>query len=150
MIVNIHDLITKNNNESFVVFLKEQLISIHNQLEPTPMIDNNSFLDYIRMNKVFVYVDTKFNIKGCATLFYEKKLSNNGKYILHINDIIVDKKFRNLDIGKEIIERCKEETRDKNVLKSIIRCPVELRAFFTKFDFKSNSLIEMEYYSISQ
>ena len=38
MIVNIHDLITKNNNESFVVFLKEQLISIHNQLEPTPMI----------------------------------------------------------------------------------------------------------------
>ena len=85
------------------------------------MIDNNSFLDYIRMNKVFVYVDTKFNIKGCATLFYEKKLSNNGKYILHINDIIVDKKFRNLDIGKEIIERCKEETRDKNVLKSIIR-----------------------------
>ena len=31
MIVNIHDLITKNNN-SFVVFLKEQLISIHNQI----------------------------------------------------------------------------------------------------------------------
>ena len=77
----------------------------------------------------------KINIIGSGTIIYEPKLIHGGKYVGHIEDIIVNEKYRSLGIAKSILTELKKNANRKDCYKVILDCSEENRGFYEKNDF---------------
>jgi ribosomal protein S18 acetylase RimI-like enzyme len=147
MIVTLRSIIEKNTSESFLTYIKDQMIELYSQLTLCKNVNNSMFIEFVKYNNVFVYIDTKFRIKGTITVLYEKKLIRGGKDVAHIEDFVVDEKFRGLNIGSELLYHVMDEIKQHNVYKIILNCSQNMESFYTKFGF-SNKNMEMSYYLI--
>ena len=77
----------------------------------------------------------KINIIGSGTIIYEPKLIHGGKYVGHIEDIIVNEKYRSLGIAKSILTELKKIANRKDCYKVILDCSEENKSFYEKNDF---------------
>lgn len=82
-------------------------------------------------NFIYVYeLDNK--IIASVKLIIETKFIFNISYVAHIEDIIVDDKYRNLGIGKKLINKCIEESKKHNCYKIICGCSENNKSFYIK------------------
>lgn len=101
----------------------------------------NNFINNILNKYHNIYVLENENIIiGFGTLILENKLTHNGCKMGHIENIIIDEKYRNSGYGiqlvKELIEICKKE----KCYKIILNCDSYLEKFYKKNDFIKNKL----------
>ena len=76
---------------------------------------------------------------GMGTLLIEHKLIHNGSCVGHIEDIVVDGKYRNMKFGKKIIDELVNIAKEKQAYKVILNCNEEKIGFYQKCGFhKSN------------
>jgi len=79
------------------------------------------------------------HLVGIGTILIEHKLIHNCSCVGHIEDIAVDEKYRNLNIGKMLINNLVNIAKDKNAYKVILNCNQEKTGFYEKCGFhKSN------------
>lgn len=116
----------------------------------------NQFISQLNNNhKIYLLVDSSNNIIASGTLLIENKIIHNmgmsspldlrpsmsGK-VAHIEDIVVDSKFRGKGYGKMMIEYLIEKAKEHQVYKIILNCSDENIKFYEKcgFELKSNQM----------
>ena len=89
---------------------------------------------YDKNHYIFVYeIDAK--IVGMATIFIEQKFIHFGSCVGHIEDVVVASKYRNLNIGKKLIFKCIEISKERNCYKVILDCDKKHIGFYEKVGF---------------
>jgi GNAT superfamily N-acetyltransferase len=76
-------------------------------------------------------------IVGSGTIIYEPKIIHGGKSVGHIEDIIVDEKYRNIGIAKNILNMLLQLATN-TCYKVILDCKEELVDFYSKNGFNKN------------
>ena len=95
-------------------------------------------------HKIFIAKLDK-NIVGTITFILEQKIIHNGKSTLHIEDVVVCKKYRGLGIASKLLDFSKNFAEKNNCYKIILNCNDKLESFYKKNGFE-NKNIQMAYY----
>lgn len=84
-----------------------------------------------------VAVDTSNNeIVGVASVFYEPKMSHYGFCVGHIEDVVVDPKYRGRHIGGRLIEFIRYASKRIDCYKLSLNCKSSNIGFYQRFGFK--------------
>jgi len=119
---------------------KDQIIILLNQLTTSPSINNYHYyniITYLQNNfyhKIFVYEIDKKPV-GMITLLLEPKIIHKGKSVGHIEDLIIDKNYRNQNIAKKLINHVINIATYNNCYKIILDCNQNLIPFYEKNGF---------------
>jgi glucosamine-phosphate N-acetyltransferase len=94
--------------EYFTTKHKKQYIELLSQLTNSPIITDEEFINKVneisKIGTIIVcYIRNTDKIIGSGTIIYEPKIIHGGKSVGHIEDIIVDKNYRNKGIAKNIL-----------------------------------------------
>lgn len=137
--------IRKDDYDKHYLNLLEQLTTI----EPDKITkDNfNSFIDTLNNNhSIFVIEHQETNtIIGSATLLVENKIIHNMGIVCHIEDVVIDSKFRGENLGKRLIDELIRISKELNCYKIILDCARHNVKFYEKCGFKENG-IQMSLY----
>ena len=88
-----------------------------------------------------IYVATLSDkIVGTITLIIEPKIIHNGSSVGHIEDVVVNKDFRNKGIGKLLIDYVVEIARKAGCYKVILDCDENNVNFYQKSGFKTSGI----------
>ena len=121
------ELLKKNNYRDFLVLM--------NKFRKTYFTENDFIqtLENLKKSNNFIYI-YKLNNKiiGSIKLIIETKFIFNISNVAHIEDVIVDEKYRNLGIGKKLINKCMEESKKNNCYKIIAVCSEDNKQFYIK------------------
>lgn len=120
-----------------------------NQLTIVDDFSKDEFKNYLKdtkFKKTFMMIINN-NIVGTGSIIIEKKISRNFKSVSHIEDVVIDKKYRGKGYGKKLIEFFKEYSKKNNCYKIILNCELKNKIFYEKNDFVNKNL-EMSYYIV--
>lgn len=112
-------------------------------------ISFDQYKDYISSlsdDKHQIYILEHFGIIGTVTLFIEKKLIHNLRSVAHIEDVVIDDRFRNKGYGVLLITYIVELVKTSfDCYKIILDCDESNEKFYVKCGFKKKG-IEMALY----
>ena len=142
-------------NSSQVEEIIEQYIKLLSQLTEAPMLSKDEFMKNLLeiKNMGYIYLcyytntENKICIIGSGTIIFEPKIIRNGKYVGHIEDIVVDNNFRSMGISKKIIDQLIHLAKEKNCYKIILECKDNLCDFYEKNGFERHG-VQMSKYLI--
>jgi len=105
--------------------------------------------DEMLKNSKEIYVvrdKEKKNVVGTVSIFFEKKFSRKclGE-VAHIEDVVVDKNYRNSGLGKLLLDHCKKVCSGR-AYKIILNCSETNKKFYEKCGFDLKSLEMAIYY----
>ena len=80
-------------------------------------------------------------IIGTATLLIEQKFIHNGGKVGHIEDVATRAGYEGLGVGKKIIQRLIEISRDLQCYKIILDCDDKVIGFYEKLGFKKKAVM---------
>ena len=108
-------------------------------IEPEKINKNefNLFIDNLSENHMVKVIKNEDKIIATVTIFKELKILNNFKKVGHIEDVVVDKKFRGLGLGKKLIDIAKNECID--CYKITLYCKDHNIFFYEKCGFSKNA-----------
>ena len=124
-----------------------------NLLEQLTTINN---ITYDMFNKQFINIDTNENhyiiviedlqkkkIIGSGTLLIENKFIHNCKNVGHIEDIVINKQYRNNKLGGKLIKILVNIATKNNCYKVILNCSNNLITYYKKIGFgkEINSMV---------
>lgn len=129
-------------------------INLYKQLthiEPEKININEycEFLQYSNQKNTKIYVvvdDESKELMGCGTLIIEKKLIHNLGKVGHIEDVVVDTKFRGKNIGKKLIEFLLTISKDENCYKVILDCVSDKIGFYEKCGLEQKGFQMVKYF----
>ena len=81
------------------------------------------------------YIKYNDNIAGMGTLFIEDKIIHNFGKVGHIEDIVIDKQYRKLGLGKKLILFLKNKANENKCYKVILNCDNHKIPFYIKCGF---------------
>ncbi|ADO67426.1 putative N-acetyltransferase [Cafeteria roenbergensis virus] len=84
-------------------------------------------------------------IVGSITFILEQKIIHNGKFVLHIEDLIVSKEVRGCGIASKLLDYSKNYAKNNNCYKIILDCDNKIKNFYKKNNFKEKN-IQMSLY----
>ena len=146
MIISLKELLTENiQNTAFVSFIKEQMIDLYGELTEISDIKNNIFLQIVQYNPIFIEIDERSVIRGTISLVLEQKMYRGGKFVCHIEDLVVHKGYRNLGIASKLISHARDFAKAQGCYKVILNCKHELVPFYEKSGFLQKN-VEMSMY----
>lgn len=121
-------------------------LSPANDINPTEYRD---FLNFITLHPetyyIVVIVDAESQtIVGTGTLLIEFKLIHHLGKVGHIEDIVIDDKYRGNGFGKMLIEHLKKRAEEMLCYKVILNCNEDKVGFYTKCGFIKKG-VEMRY-----
>ena len=95
-------------------------------------------LKIIRSNPFHKIIIAKYkgNIIGSITLLIEPKFIHDLSYVAHIEDVVVHSECRGVGIGKHMIMKAVEVSKEYGCYKVILDCSDECVDFYNKCGFK--------------
>ena len=121
--------------------INEDYISLMSQLSNTLSTDINKLKTFFKNNiennnNIIQYIFRKNNENvGLITIIIEPKFIHDCSFVGHIEDVIIDKKFRGYGYGKKLIEFAINECKIKNCYKVILDCNKKNINFYKKTGF---------------
>ena len=112
------------------------------QLTDSPKISFEMFQEIVGKIKENIYVMEDIEaqkIIASGTLFIEQKLIRNGGKVGHMEDIVVDKNYRNQKLGKKIVSFLIEEAKKRNCYKIIGDCSDYVLSFYNQLGFEKKA-----------
>ncbi len=104
------------------------------------------FIDTLNDNhQIYVIIDKLNNIIGTGTLLIEHKIIHNLGKVGHIEDIVIDEKYRHQQPGTRLIGFLKQKAMEHGCYKAILNCKEEAIGFYEKNGFY-NTNIQMACY----
>jgi glucosamine-phosphate N-acetyltransferase len=129
--------------------MKYNNLSRKHYLQYKTLIDSNIteefFCDFIDnvLNKdhiIIILEDDDENMVGSGTLFIEKKLTYGGCNMGHIENILIDEKYRGNGYGEKIVNKLLEICSEKKCYRVDLNCNSELDNFYKKNGFEKKHL----------
>lgn len=131
-----------DNNGININDIKEEYIKLLSELTNVEELSDDDFYNKIKeITKLGIIVvvyyedNNKICIIGSGTVLYEPKIIRNGKYVAHIEDIVVDENHRGCGIGKTIVNNLINYSKEKECYKIILNCSNDLISFYEKIGF---------------
>ena len=106
---------------------------------------NKEFFNILTPDHQIIIIICDNNIIGSGTLVIEHKLIRNYGKVGHIEDIVIDEKYRNYGLGKHLIETLKELAIQRSCYKCILDCDENLERFYNKCEFNKMGLYMAKY-----
>ena len=92
----------------------------------------------------------KMGLIGIATLHLEKKIIHNGKYLGHIEDVVVDSAYRKKGAAKGMIRELIKQATANNCYKVILSCDPALsnlyKNVFNEYNLKQKEEVSLSLY----
>jgi len=111
-------------------------------------LSNDLFLSHLatihHIGRMIVAVDGS-TIIGTGTIILEPKLSRGGRYVGHIEDIVVHPEYRGKGIAYEIIRKLKEYGNQKQCYKIVLNCKRNMVPFYEKVGLTEQGIHMAEY-----
>jgi glucosamine-phosphate N-acetyltransferase len=131
--------ITKDDYEDYIKLIKQLSVFTGNKTS------KNQFEEFINTlnehHQVIVIEDEiKKKIVAAGTILIEKKIIHNFGKVAHIEDVVTDKEYRGLGLGKQIITKLKDIAITNSCYKIILNCKRENVKFYKKNNFKENDI----------
>lgn len=89
---------------------------------------------------IIVLEDEKENIIGSGTIIIEKKLTYGGCNMGHIENILIDEKYRGQRYGEKLVNVLLEICAKKKCYRVDLNCNEELEQFYNKSGFTKKHL----------
>ena len=108
------------------------------------LISKEDFDMFIRNNicdqhKIFVAEDTtQDNIVASITVMIESKFIHNMSYVGHIEDVVVNPRYRGINLGKRLITEAVNYCKEADCYKVILDCTDSNMEFYNKCGFIHN------------
>ena len=121
---------------------KNDIINLLSQLTICPNLDQekyNNIINNLPHNHNSFVVDYNNIPIGIGTIIIEQKLIHDGKCVAHIEDIVVDKNYRNNKIGNILLTFLINEAKQSNCYKIILNCNDNTKNFYEKNNFKKTN-----------
>jgi len=146
------------NKMKFSQILVENYMKLLSQLTSAPQLSQDIFMTNLeqisKMGEIQIcFLRTyepnetdSIQIIGSGTIIFEPKLIRGGAYVGHIEDIVVDEKYRSMGIAKKIIENLIELAEEKGCYKVILDCQKELCGFYEKSGFENHGVQMSKYF----
>ena len=117
---NIITLSLKNFiNDENIENVKNNYIKLLSSLTITSNISTSDFIKYIddiyKNGIIYISIIDNTKIIASGTIFLEQKIIRNGQKVGHIEDIVIDPKFRGLSLSSNIINKLIERELAYNV-----------------------------------
>ena len=115
---------------------------IYSQLTNAPVIPQERFINILKnlpKNHTIFVCTMGDEVVGMFTVLIEQKLTNGGKCVAHVEDVVVDNQHRGLGIGKSMIQFAVGYAQGKNCYKIILNCSEDLCEFYQKEGFIKHS-----------
>ena len=114
-------------------------------------IDINTFSVFVEKlndsHSVYVLEDSIINVVvGTITLLIEDKIIHNMGKVAHIEDLVVDPKYRGANLGKTLIKKITEIAKNAKCYKIILDCSENNEEFYIKCKFKQKGLQMAHYF----
>lgn len=90
--------------------------------------------------------ETKGKIIGCGGLSIDRKFIHNCGKIGSINEIVIDKNYRNKKIGKDIVTRLTKEAELAGCYKVILSCREDNVGFYEKCGYVKKEELMAKYF----
>lgn len=85
---------------------------------------------------IIMLLEIKGEVVGTIKIIFERKFYNNNCYVMHIEDVVVDEKYRGKGYGKMLINYAIQLSKDNNACyKIILDCSEEKKLFYEKCGF---------------
>ncbi len=130
---SIHELSKKDFSNGFfelVNYFTKNLNSDSYELA----LNNINLFNNENCKTLVVELDRKIIATG--KILMETKVHNNLRKVGHIEDVIVDEKYRNTGIGTILLNKLIEIGESNNCYKTILECGSDVIPFYEKFGFK--------------
>jgi glucosamine-phosphate N-acetyltransferase len=95
---------------------------------------NNKYMDKKNNTQIYV-IESEGLIIGCGTLLIEHKFIHNLSKVGHIEDVIIDEKYRNMGLGKKLINKLVDIASNNLCYKVILDCSKDKEIFYEKCGF---------------
>jgi glucosamine-phosphate N-acetyltransferase len=142
-----------NDNKDKINEIINQYFSLLSQLTNTPIITNEEFINNLSQISnmgciiiCYTIIENNINIIGSGTIIFEPKIIRNGKNVGHIEDIVVDEKYRSMKIGTNIFNKLIELANERNCYKVILDCTEDVSGFYEKIGFKKHGIQMSKYF----
>lgn len=120
-------------------------LDVLSQLTTVGTVTHAMFIEFIKNKSanhhIYVIHDKESNkIIGTGTLLIEDKIIHSCGKVGHVEDIVVDNKFRGSGLGKQIIDLLKQIAINKKCYKIILDCSAENVSFYGKCGFVTKEI----------
>jgi glucosamine-phosphate N-acetyltransferase len=95
----------------------------------------NNYINNLNNNYKIIVILLNDIIIGSGTIFIENKIIHNFGNVAHIEDIIIDNNYRNLKLGKKLIDKLIFIAKENNCYKIILNCNDDNILFYEKCGF---------------
>ena len=137
--------------------IKTKYITLLSLLTDAPDMSTQDFYEKVKevstMGQIMICFcidcDNNISIVGSGTIIYEPKIIHGGKYVGHIEDIVVDDKHRSMGIAKNILDELLLSSKYHDCYKVILDCKPELIEFYEKCGFELRGNQMAKYYPVS-
>lgn len=134
-IVNLKDELNKNRIDSDYY---NKIFKLLSNLTDAPIIPYVDFINIIKNlplnHNIYLYL-LNDKLIGMITLFIEDKLIHTGRRVGHIEDLVVDPKYRCNGIAKQLLDYVIDNCRKNNCYKIILDCHESMISFYNKNNF---------------
>lgn len=150
-----------NKHPQHIEVIKYKYLQLLSELTSVTYMDNSLFKTNIeRINefgKIIVGVtgelknstntntNNDFKIVASGTIIFEPKIIRGGKYVGHIEDIVVLKEMRGNNISKTILDLLKVHAMYNNCYKVILDCSEDVKNVYIKNGFEVKGIQMSEY-----
>ena len=127
-------LINKND-------IDKKIIELYNQLSKTTEISKEDFKNFVgSLNEYhnIIVIEEDNIIIGCASYLIETKLIRNISRVMHVEDVVIDKKSRGKKLGKLLIENLIGKAKYMKCYKVILDCSEDNTIFYEKCGLKKH------------
>ena len=90
-------------------------------------------------NHIIHVAELNGKIVGSTTLLIEQKFIHEGRFVGHIEDVVVNKEFEGQGIGMKLVLSLLDVAKERKCYKTILNCEDKLIPFYEKIGFKQKS-----------
>ena len=144
-----------NEHPEYIEKIKDSYLLLLSDLSVTTYLETSLFISNLeRISKmgsiIIAYVGElekdNFAIIASGTIIIEPKIIREGKCVGHIEDIVVTKEFRGLEISQKILNTLKQIAKFSNCYKVILDCSEEVKKVYIKNGLEVKDIQMVQYF----
>lgn len=106
----------------------------------TKYIYDDFIKNTLNENHIIYVIELDNLLIATGILLIEEKLTNNGCSMGHIENILVDEKYRGKGFGEIIVKKLLEIAKNRGCYRVDLICKPELEYFYKKNDLQNNNI----------
>lgn len=130
--LRVRNLTIDDYNKKYLDLL-EQLTIVNKESITTSIFDN--FVENLNDNHQVFIIEDNCKIIATITVLIESKLIRSAGKVAHIEDVVVDKDYYGMQIGRKLINHCVDYAKTRGCYKVILDCSEDVKQFYEKCGF---------------